>query len=61
MQYFFIIIPQPTSNCKVVEVKVTDSSGMVHSLGPITISENSEVESLTFDVTEQGMATCPGT
>lgn len=53
--------PPPTSNCKVVEVKVTDSSGMVHSLGPITISENSEVESLTFDVTEQGMATCPGT
>jgi len=53
--------PPPTNNCKMVEITVTDSSGKVHTLGPISIDENDEVESLSFNVNEESMATaCPG-
>jgi len=50
---------QPTTMCKVVNVEVTDSSGVTHNLGPITLAEGTEVKSLDFNVVEEGFETCP--
>jgi hypothetical protein len=43
-----------------VEVTVRDSAGNLHTLGPISIPEDSEVDAVNFEVKEQGMTTCPG-
>merc|ERR1711971_756431 len=49
----------PTTMCKVVNVEVTDSSGVTHNVGPITLAEGTEVKSLDFNVVEEGFETCP--